>query len=331
MDRLTESTRRAYLGQLKWWQLFCRRKGRDWLLSGADSKGEEELLVQYLLHSSVHSKKAPGTLKLRLAAIRSSHVFLGLADPFENKPRLTLIMMGLKKRYGTPVRRVPVTPGMLRWIYPELQKTMPHEYKLVWFSVSLGYYFLLRASEFLPVEHVPSSRHLQGRDVRLKRGGSLCLISEIKDAEEVEVFIRGSKTDVYNKGTTRNHFRSGDMVLCPVLATVAMFQRYPARYTGGLEEELPVCRLDNGEALTRASVQDILVRAAKAQGIEGRLGAHSLRFGGASAIWAAYRNGDVLRRYGRWASDAFHSYIWEARMSSMELAKSMTEVEMMPQ
>ena len=143
MDRLTESTRRAYLGQLKWWQLFCRRKGRDWLLSGADSKGEEELLVQYLLHSSVHSKKAPGTLKLRLAAIRSSHVSLGLADPLENKPRLTLVMMGLKKRYGTPVRRAPVTPGMLRWIYPELQKTMPHEYKVVWFSVSLGYYFLL--------------------------------------------------------------------------------------------------------------------------------------------------------------------------------------------
>ena len=65
-------------------------------------------------------------------------------------------------------------------------------------------------------------------------------------------------------------------------------------------------------------------------GMTGATGAHSLRFGGASAIWAANHNGAQLQRFGRWASDVYHDYIWHARNSAKGVAKAMAEVDLIP-
>ena len=102
MDRLASGTQKAYdvayEGQLRWWRLFCARRGVSWLLQGKDPQADEVLLVDFLLHTAVNGGRAPGTLKMRLAAIKSAHVSLGLKDPLEQKPRLLLIMAGFKKR-----------------------------------------------------------------------------------------------------------------------------------------------------------------------------------------------------------------------------------------
>ena len=60
------------------------------------------------------------------------------------------------------------------------------------------------------------------------------------------------------------------------------------------------------------------------------LGSHSLRFGGASALWAAYKDASVVRRYGRWASDAFHTYLWEDREYSRGMSESMIKTSLTP-
>ena len=83
-----------------------------WLLTGV--LADEDLIIDYLLHCAVNEQRAPGTLKLRLAAVRSIHVTLGLPDPLEGRNRVAMALAGLRRRYKTPVRRAPVTPRILR-------------------------------------------------------------------------------------------------------------------------------------------------------------------------------------------------------------------------
>ena len=117
LDRYSKSTMSVYKSQYKWWQLFCQRRGLDPVryVTGYDRK-EEDLFLEYMIHCVVNESKAPGTVKIRLAAIRSIHLSMGLPDPMAHLPRIPLAMAGIKRRWGTKVRRKPVTPEMLEWI-----------------------------------------------------------------------------------------------------------------------------------------------------------------------------------------------------------------------
>ena len=202
-------------------------------------------------------------------------------------------MAGFKKRYATPVRRLPVTPNMLLSLFEQLWKSDLEEASGLWLALCLGYFFLLRASEFLPVMHLPGSRHLKGGDLLLRKEGKLCDAASLRQADEVVIHLRGSKTDRYNHGATCNHL-CGEPPLCPVDATIRMFVAYPERYYGMEESHLPLLR-----NVTRENLQMMIARAASHCGMQGAIGAHFLRFGGASAIWAAFQNSAKLQRFGR--------------------------------
>ena len=192
----------------------------------------------------------------------------------------------------------------------------------------LGFFFLLRASEFLPLGYIPFSRQLKGRQVLLFSEGEQCDLRTLGKADEVRIQLSGSKTN-YNLETNRNHYKTGETV-CPVLAVMQLFQKYPNRYLGGVEADEPLFRSPEGWDIPREAVQMLLRRAAEACGVAGHLGSHSLRFGGASALWAAYKDASVVRRYGRWASDAFHTYLWEDREYSRGMSESMIKTSLTP-
>ena len=78
--------------------------------------------------------------------------------------------------------------------------------------------------------------------------------------------------------------------------------------------------------MTRDDLQAVLTKAAEASGDDpARFGSHSLRFGGASALWAATGDSALVQRWGRWKSDAFHGYIWEARDNAQGMAARMLD------
>ena len=118
MDRYSKTTTVVYQSQYKWWELFCLRRGVDPIrvYRGGYDRAEEQLFLDYIVHSSTNEGKAPGTVKLRLAAVRSHHLTMGLPDPTMNMPRIPLALAGVKRRYGTKERRKPVTPMMLQWL-----------------------------------------------------------------------------------------------------------------------------------------------------------------------------------------------------------------------
>ena len=90
------------------------------------------------------------------------------------------------------------------------------------------------------------------------------------------------------------------------------------------EATAPVCRWINGAPITREQIQDLLERAAVACGLPPeRFRSHSLRIGGATALYHHFQDIDIVRRWGRWRSNAFHAYLWDAREQGAGVAAAM--------
>eukprot|EP00435_Cladocopium_sp_Y103_P067566 s528_g30.t1 len=295
LSRYAQSTATNYQSQWGWWALFCRR-----------------------------------TIKLRLAAIRSMHLTLGYPDPLAHMPRVPLALAGLRRRFGTKERRMPVTPEMLKWLGEHLQYGRSQEASLLWGALTLGFFFLLRASEYLDVGYQDPNRGLRGSDITLKLNGKALSLERLSEADEVTILVRGSKTDIYNRGQVRNHFRTSERV-CVVKAMVNLFHQFPQRYQGGSEAEELLFRSLDDRPIPRTAIQALIERAAKGLNLpNGDLGTHSLRFGGASALWAQYQDTALVKRWGRWTSDSFQTYIWEARETAKGVAQKMITADLTP-
>eukprot|EP00959_Pyramimonas_sp_CCMP1952_P471598 9498667-Pyramimonas_sp.AAC.1 len=139
--------------------------------------------------------------------------------------RLWMAIDGLRRRDGDPKRKKPVTPRMMRWIRRKLQPEKSREGAALWAAVAAGYFFLLRASEYVSGDQngYTSGKGLRGADVTPKAGGEPT--RTWTEANEVVIKIRASKTDQYNRGEWRNHFRieaardaDGDEHICVVEA-----------------------------------------------------------------------------------------------------------------
>jgi hypothetical protein len=291
LDRMAATTLKSYNSQFRWWELYCLRRGVPPMRYNTQyDRAEEDMMLDFIILSGLNVQRAPGTVKMRLAAIRNRHLSMGFPDPMAFMPRVPLAMAGLKRRYGTKERRHPVTPEMLRWLRANLRPRELANDAVIWAAVALGFFFLLRASEYLDVGYRAPNRGLLGRNVELRLRGQVKELKDLTHADEVVLKIRGSKTDTYNRGETRNHFqvetseeaRSRNLpAVCVVSAVRMLFSHFPLRYLGSAEENEPLLRYSSGVAVTRMEVQGMLGRAAVALGhSDHHFGSHSLRFGG---------------------------------------------------
>ena len=90
------------------------------------------------------------------------------------------------------------------------------------------------------------------------------------------------------------------------------------------EGDLTLFRLREGSVLKREAIAAVITLAAMAVGVDPeKMGSHSLRIGGATAMYHATQDLKLVQRYGRWASDAFMGYLWEAHEGQKGLAARM--------
>ena len=67
----------------------------------------------------------------------------------------------------------------------------------------------------------------------------------------------------------------------------------------------------NGKGITREDISALLRVCSTALGYPPKLvGSHSLRKGGATALFAATGNMELVKRFGGWKSDAVHAYLY---------------------
>ena len=71
------------------------------------------ILLRFISYLSSRDYK-PSTIKGYLSAVRSFHVFEGFSNPLENKPRIQLVLRGLKRLKESSRRlRCLITPSLL--------------------------------------------------------------------------------------------------------------------------------------------------------------------------------------------------------------------------
>ena len=73
LARMAESTQKTHTNQLRWRDWFCKGRGLDPIRVVGDHNraSEEELLVDFVVHSATNVPQSESTIKTRLAAIRA--------------------------------------------------------------------------------------------------------------------------------------------------------------------------------------------------------------------------------------------------------------------
>eukprot|EP00974_Lingulodinium_polyedra_P011999 1158636-Lingulodinium_polyedra.AAC.1 len=101
---------------------------------------------------------------------------------------------------------------------------------------------------------------------------------------------------------------------------------FPERFGLRREANEPLFRWTDGDMVLREDLQRALERAAEAVGLPPqRFRSHSLRVGGASALLHATRQFDLVKRFGRWSSDAVHVYLHDSAEQYKGLAEAMAQ------
>jgi hypothetical protein len=190
-------------------------------------------------------------------------------------------------------------------------------------ALKIGYFYLCRASEYIRSGVPDYSKIMRGLDVRLRCEGSHAQASGVPDRLDVQ--FRKTKADQAAFGCVRTHYRVSDgpmEQLCVVRAVQQLRDVFPERWAA--EAPLPLCRWKNGALIRREELQKVLTRAAEAVGLPpARFRSHSLRIGGASAMLHATNQFELVKRFGRWSSDAVHGYLHESAEQWHGLADKM--------
>ena len=323
LSKLADSTRRSYGAGWKQWATFMSGTGVSPFLQGEnriEKQADEDWLIRFVVFLHQHMGRTAQGIKQRLSGIRYAHIAAGYPDPLAGRVRLWAALAGMHRWDGAPVRKVPVTPRMLAWLRAYLQgSNRPAEEKAaVWASICLGWFYMLRASEYLPGTDALNapSRVLRGSDLDFFKEGRKCRVSE---ADSLAVQLRDSKGDQFGRGQVRLQHATGDDI-CPVKA----LQEHAKLNPHWLQDSgLPVCAWQ-GVGVSREGVSEALRLAAVALGYPAHLVAsHSLRKGGATAMLAVTSDVETVKRFGGWKSDAVHAYLYTDMAAAHNRAKEM--------
>ena len=97
----------------------------------------EIAILRIIAYAALFNK--PSTMKSYLLAVRSLHVVNGSENPFENKPRIQLVLRGIKPLTGNRWQlRCPITPELLLVIRSRLNLSL-YDHCLLWASCCLHF------------------------------------------------------------------------------------------------------------------------------------------------------------------------------------------------
>eukprot|EP00435_Cladocopium_sp_Y103_P036950 s669_g9.t1 len=331
------ATERAYAGAWAKWCAWARRKGwlTEYLSKTEDVVGRENKLLAYVgylgwLGCSVN------TIRQATFAIKTAHKRIGEGDITEGMHRVWILLGGLDRRNTTrKPRRLGVTQEMIVWLGQHLVEPLKiqdgnpsyADALTIFAAISTAWFFMLRAKEYAESNGVDLEMIVRGCDIRLMHEG----IGVRQGETEVSLQFRKTKTDQLAFGDTKVLKATGVPYLCPVEALSRMRKAWPDRFRQNHPESLlPLFRWASGGVVRRLEIQHLLQRAAAAVGLQGdRFMSHSLRIGGATALYQATSDIELVKRLGRWSSSAVHRYLEDGgtvAQSSERMAKARADL-----
>ena len=282
--------------------------------------------MRYYAFGALTCGSAPKTMHNRLYSLRRKHhlqfVYLDITD--SPMPILALCRRGHKRRYGSSRRKVAATIGLLAEIYRGAGLDLDaRDGFITWLSVLLGFFFLLRSSEYLRKGSSPDDQKcLRVRNILFARRGSDVDCSANVDCDEIVVFHEFSKNDFLGQGACNNIFGCMDRRFCVVSWMSTLRREHPKVFS---VRDAFLLRLSDGKVLHRDRVEGLLRGAATRLELPPKLLAvHSLRAGGCSAMYnAGFSEEAEIQQRGRWVSSCWKSYVFAGRTRVFDTASRM--------
>ena len=314
------ATEKAYGGAWMKWCAWARRQGwpDEFLNRNVDPIENENRVLAYVGYLGWLGA-SPNTIRQHIFAMKMVHKRSGRGDPLDGMHRVWILVNALDRRSTTrKPRRLGVTPEMLVWLGENLvdplvndRHSIPYaEAVMVVAALELAWFFMLRAKEFGESNGVDESMITRGCDIRLSHQG---VAKPVGEATEISLFFRKTKNDQLAFGDTKTLQATGRKHLCPVEALDRMRQVWTMRFLPGhAESTKPLFRWSNGQVIKRIEIQHFLQEAAVGVGLPpGRFMSHSLRIGGASALFQSTADIELVKRAGRWSSSAVQRYLFD--------------------
>ena len=242
--------------------------------------------------------------------------------------RVGSAIKALKRLLGDSTGKLPATPQLLRHIKRCLDFRKPR-HAVIWCAVTFGFFLMMRCSEYLAEGKVfDPVRALTTDKVLPQAGGQPIEAGDFERADALTILFELSKTDQNRIGCTRTVFATGDD-LCPVEAYKQL-----RRVRGSDWNAREAVMMDkSGWIMNRDFMASLLKVAGVDCGVpSSEVATHSLRIGGATAMYATQKySDDEIRRFGRWKSDCWRRYVYSAREAVAGLAAAMSRVHVTPE
>jgi hypothetical protein len=251
-------------------------------------------------------------------------------------PHLKTIIRGLKNLQGGSVRKLAITKAVLLDIQAHggLDRTKWDD-ALTETAIYTGFFFLLRSCEYLKTEHgVDGEKCLRMEHLTFYRNGTIISGSDAGiSADRIVILIPYSKTDALGVGVELDLDADVGNPLCPVEAFNRLRLLAPRRFhTRQASKQL--FALEDGSTLTKGRVHAVLKSAGARLGYDPKdFTSHSLRAGGASAMFHNGFSVDEIKKRGRWVSDTWKIYVQGLSDAPCHLTRRMTmnETTLRPQ
>lgn len=246
----------------------------------------------------------------------------GLADPRRQHPSdhsldpaITQYLRAVKATDPPALPQQALPSSTIRWIISNLGNHQSMRSRITAHLISLAFFFLLRVGEYTPSPPGRRTIPLRKQDIRLWHNGVL-LDNDAPDhilatATAVTLCLENQKNG--HKHAVLHHTTSNDPNLDPVRSAVVLISalRHLPQTTplgsfvlDGLRHQ--VTANDIRAAVRLGASYDNL----QAAGFDlKRIGAHSLRSGGAMHLKLAGYDHDIIQKLGRWSSPTYLHYI----------------------
>lgn len=280
------------------------------------SQRKEEAVMGFMCHSYFQRKLRPNTIESYLSAIAHWFMVGGRSTRFMLSTNVGNIRLGLRnmsaamdERSGGAFR-LPFTIDMVRLAQSHILCKGRATHVAIYAALLTAFMMLLRASEYVPTE---GNKHfIRACDVIFFVQGRMGHVGAdtigqytLQQVRSVRIVIPSAKNDPTGVGKMRNFTRmAGDQDddMCAV--------HYRWCNLAKPENKNPYFALGTGWRLSVADMVTTMRAVAHRMRVNPHtISAHSLRYGGASALLAAGVETDLIKCWGSWKSNAFMKYI----------------------
>jgi hypothetical protein len=287
--------------------------------------------------SQAHDTLAETTIRNTISSISSTFRENERANPTKDEDgKLGRLLSRLFRAFKNKDPAEKQQKALPATVLVEISKLQLTETQKAISQLTIGaFYFAMRSCEYVKVPQAQKRRTdiLRKRNLTfLKKGKIIPHDSpELEYADCLTITFEFQKKDEKNDSVTMH--ATGHITMCPVRAWAALIRRIMTYH--GNDDNTPVSAVwknNRIEHITSKQIIDAINMAAEAIGWEslgikkGDFGTHSIRSGGAMAMYLDEVPVFTIMMIGRWSSDAFLKYIRKQVESfSHNIAKRMNK------